>query len=232
VPSDTAVAVLDQLKQYGETRRGWLGVKIQSVTEDIAETLGVKESTGALVAGVTPDSPAAKAGIEAGDVITKFDGKDVSTMRGLPRLVAQTPIGKTVELEALRKGEKRSFKVTIGRLVEDEKTAEPSPDQDQVPEKALIGLRLAPLTDEMRQQHGIDSKVKGVVVTEVDAQSPAAQKGVKVGDVIVEAGQEQVSTPEDVAKSIDKVRKAGRKAVLLRIEDARGDLRFVAVPLE
>jgi serine protease Do len=232
VPSDTAVAVIDQLKQYGETRRGWLGVKIQSVTEDIAETLGVKESTGALVAGITPDSPAAKAGLEAGDVITKFDGKDVSTMRGLPRLVAQTPIGKTVELEALRKGEKRSFKVTIGRLVEDEKTAEPSQGQDQPPEKAMIGLRLAPLTDELRQQHGIDSKVKGVVVTEVDAQSPAAQKGVKVGDVIVEAGQEQVSSPEDVAKSIDKVRKAGRKAVLLRLEDAKGDLRFVAVPLE
>jgi serine protease Do len=232
VPSDTAVAVIDQLKQYGETRRGWLGVKIQSVTEDIAETLGVKESTGALVAGITPDSPAAKAGLEAGDVITKFDGKDVSTMRGLPRLVAQTPIGKTVELEALRKGEKRSFKVTIGRLVEDEKTAEPSQGQDQAPEKAMIGLRLAPLTDELRQQHGIDSKVKGVVVTEVDAQSPAAQKGVKVGDVIVEAGQEQVSSPEDVAKSIDKVRKAGRKAVLLRLEDAKGDLRFVAVPLE
>jgi serine protease Do len=232
VPSDTALAVIDQLKQFGETRRGWLGVRIQSVTEDIADTLGVKESSGALVASVTPDSPAGKAGIEAGDVIVKFDGKEVSTMRGLPRLVAQTPIGKTVDVEALRKGEKKSFKVAVGRLVEDEKAAEASPGQDPAPEKPLIGLRLAPLGDELRQKHGIDPKVKGVVVTEVDPQSPAAQKGVKAGDVIVEAGQEQVSSVEDVAKSIDKVRKSGRKAVLLRIEDAKGDLRFVAVPLE
>jgi serine protease Do len=232
VPSDTAVAVIDQLKQYGETRRGWLGVKIQSVTEDIAETLGVPESNGALVASVTPDSPAAHAGIEAGDVIMKFDGKEVSTMRGLPRLVAQAPIGKTVDVEALRKGEKKSFKVVVGRLVEDEKAAEADEVQDKAPEKSLIGLQLAPLTDELRQKHGIDQKVTGVVVTEVDPQSPAARKGVKVGDVIVEAAQEQVSSIEDVAKSIDKVRKSGRKAVLLRLEDAKGDLRFVAVPLE
>jgi serine protease Do len=229
VPADTAVAVIDQLKLYGETRRGWLGVKIQSVTEDIADTLGVAESTGALVASVTPDSPAARAGIEAGDVIMKFDGKEVSTMRGLPRLVAQAPIGKTVEVEALRKGEKKSFKVVVGRLVEDEKAAEA---RDMAPEKALIGLRLAPLTGELRQKHGIDQKVTGVVVTEVDPQSPAAQKGVKVGDVIVEAAQEQVASVEDVAKSVEKVRKSGRKAVLLRLEDAKGDLRFVAVPLE
>jgi serine protease Do len=232
VPSDSAISVIDQLKQYGETRRGWLGVKIQSVTEDIAETLGVPESTGALVASVTPDSPAAHAGIEAGDVIMKFDGKEVSTMRGLPRLVAQAPIGKTVDVEALRKGEKKSFKVVIGRLVEDEKAAETSQSGERAPDNALIGLRLAPLTDELRQKHGIDQNVTGVVVTEVDPQSPAAQKGVKVGDVIVEAAQEQVSSVEDIAKSIDKVRKSGRKAVLLRLEDGKGDLRFVAVPLE
>ena len=232
VPSDSAISVIDQLKQYGETRRGWLGVKIQSVTEDIAETLGVPESTGALVASVTPDSPAAHAGIEAGDVIMKFDGKEVSSMRGLPRLVAQAPIGKTVDVEALRKGEKKSFKVVIGRLVEDEKAAETSQSGERAPDNALIGLRLAPLTDELRQKHGIDQNVTGVVVTEVDPQSPAAQKGVKVGDVIVEAAQEQVSSVEDIAKSIDKVRKSGRKAVLLRLEDGKGDLRFVAVPLE
>jgi serine protease Do len=232
VPSETAVAVLEQLKQFGETRRGWLGVKIQSVTEDIAHTLGVKESTGALVASVTPDSPAAKAGIEAGDVIMKFDGKEVSSMRGLPRLVAQTPIGKTVDVEALRKGERKSFKVVVGRLTEDEKGAPDSQAPGVATDRALIGLKLAPLTDELRQKYGLDQKVKGVVVTEVDPQSPAAQKGVKVGDVIVEAAQEQVSSVEDVEKSVDKVRKSGRKAVLLRLEDAKGELRFVAVPIE
>jgi serine protease Do len=234
VPAETAVTVIDQLRQFGETRRGWLGVKIQSVTEDIAETLGVKENVGALVASISPEGPAAKAGIEAGDVILKFDGKDVSTMRGLPRLVAQTPIGKTVDVEGLRKGQKKSFKVVVGRLVEDEKTADAGASSDTVPsERSLIGLKLAPLDDELRQKFGIDPKVKsGVVVTEIDPQSPAAQKGIKAGDVIVEAAQEPVAAVEDISKGIDKVRKAGRKALLLRVDDAKGDLRFVAVPLE
>jgi serine protease Do len=237
VPSDTALVVVDQLKQFGETRRGWLGVKIQSVTEDIAETLGVKESTGALVASVTAGSPAATAGIEAGDVILKFDGKDVSTMRGLPRIVAQTPIGRTVEVEILRKGQRKGLRVAVGRLSEDDdKDKEPAlaggKAEEKAPDKALIGLKLAPLTDELRSRYNIDRKVKGVMVTEVDPQSPAAQKGIKAGDVIVEAAQDTVSVPEDVARSIDKVRKAGRKAVLLRVEDAKGDMRFVAVPLE
>jgi len=235
VPSDSAVAVIDQLKQYGQTRRGWLGVKVQSITEDLAETLGVKENTGALVSSVTTDGPAAKGGIEAGDVILRFDGKDISSTRGLPRAVAQTPIGKSVDVEVLRKGQKRNVKVVVGRLQEDDDKkagADPKKSGEAVPEKALIGLKLTPLTDELRQKYGIDKKVKGVVITEIDSASPAAQKGIKVGDVIVEAAQEQVATVDDVAKGIDKVRKAGRKAVLLRVEDAKGDMRFVAVPLE
>ena len=118
-------AVIDQLKEFGEVRRGWLGVKIQSISEDIAESLGVAENTGALVAGVTPDSPAAKAGLEAGDVILKFDGKDVTTMRGLPKLVAQTPIGKSVELEVLRQGQKKTLTAAVGLLDDDEDKPEP-----------------------------------------------------------------------------------------------------------
>ena len=126
MPSDTAVVVIDQLRQYGETRRGWLGVKIQSITEDLAEAYGVKENTGALVASVTPESPAAKAGIQDGDVILKFDGKDVTTMRGLPRLVAQTPIGKDVDVEMLRKGQTHDLKVAVGRLAEEDEPAKAS----------------------------------------------------------------------------------------------------------
>jgi serine protease Do len=124
VPSDSAVVVLDQLRQYGETRRGWLGVNVQTVTEDLAESYGVREGTGARVASVATDGPAAKAGIQQDDVIVKFDGKDVTSMRGLPRLVSQTPIGKEVEIEVSRKGQRRMFKVTIGRLVE---AAKPAP---------------------------------------------------------------------------------------------------------
>jgi len=237
VPSDIAVPVIEQLKLYGETRRGWLGVRIQSISEDIAETLGVAENTGALVAGITPDGPAAKAGIESGDVILKFDGKDVSTMRGLPRIVAQTPIGKTVDVEALRKGEKKSFKVVVGRLEEDDKPdeppkADPKSQDKPAPGRSLIGLKVTPLTDELRRKHGLDRKLKGLLVTEADPQSPAAEKGVKAGDVIVEAAQEQVATVDDLVRSVEKVRKSGRKAVLLRVEDGKGDMRFVAVPLD
>ena len=239
VPSDTVVAVVDQLKQFGETRRGWLGVKIQTVTEDIAETLGVSENSGALVSAVTPDSPAAKGGLETGDVILKFDGKDVTTMRGLPKIVAQTPINKAVDVEVLRKGEKKSLKITVGLLEDEEgEGGGAKPEEDDKPQgespaaSAIIGLKIVPLTDEARRKYGIDPKVTGALVEEVDPQSPAAQKGLKPGDIIVEAGQDVVSKPEDVIKSVDKVKKSGRKAVLLRVEDGKGDLRFVAVPLE
>jgi serine protease Do len=123
VPSDSAIVVLDQLRQFGETRRGWLGVNVQSVTEDIAETYGIREGTGARVASIAADGPAAKAGILQDDVIVRFDGKDVTSMRGLPRLVSQTQIGKEVEVEVSRKGQRRTFRVTIGRLVEEIKPA-------------------------------------------------------------------------------------------------------------
>jgi serine protease Do len=238
VPSDTVSNVVDQLKQYGEVRRGWLGVKIQSVTDDIAETLGLQENQGALVAAVTPDSPASKGGLQAGDVILKFDGKEVSSMRGLPKIVSQSPIGKAVDVELLRKGKPDSTKVTVGRLEETDDNASDlkkggDDDENEVDPKAtaVIGLILAPLTDDLRKKYGLDAKTEGVVIEAVDPQSPAASKGLKEGDVIVEAAQDSVSDPSDVAKSVDKVKKAGRKAVLLRVEDAKGDLRFVAVPL-
>ncbi len=230
VPSDAALAVLDQLKQFGETRRGWLGVKIQSITDDIAETLGVKENTGALVSSVTPDGPAAKAGIEAGDVILKFDGKEISTVRGLPRIVAQTPIGRTVDVELLRKGQKKSLKVLVARLVEEDADSKKTPEP--VADKALIGLKLAPLDDAIRAKFNIDAKVKGVVVTEIDPASPAAAKNIKVGDVIVEAAQDQIEAVEDISKAIEKVRKTGRKQILLRVDGPKGDTRFVALPIE
>jgi len=251
VPSDTALVVVDQLRQFGETRRGWLGVKVQSLTDDLAETYGVKENTGALVAGVTTDSPAQKAGIVEGDIILKFDGKDVTTMRGLPRLVAQTPIGKDVDVEVLRKGQKRILRVAVGRLAEeDEPTKSSGKDapknkggkgKSKEPEKqgstpkpsgqALFGLGLAPLSDDLRTKYGLNADAKGVVVTEVDPASPAAEKGIKAGDVIVEIAQEPVTSVDDITKGIDKVKTAGGKAVLLRLEGGKGDMRFVALPL-
>jgi serine protease Do len=248
VPSDTALVVIDQLRQFGETRRGWLGVKIQTITDDIAEASGVKENSGALVASVTPGSPAAKAGIQDGDVILKFDGKDVTSMRGLPRLVAQTPIGKDVDVELLRKGQRLNLKVAVGRLAEESEPAKAAAKEapkgkggkgkdsgKSAPpsgRSSLIGLVLAPLNEELREKHGIGKDVKGVIVLEVDPASPMAEKGVKVGDVIVEVAYEAVSSLDDIAKSVDKVKKAGRKNVLLRLEDGKGDMRLVAVPVQ
>lgn len=207
------------------------------MTEDIAETLGVPENSGALVSSVTPGSPAEKGGLETGDVILRFDGKDVTTMRGLPKIVAQTPIGRAVDVDVLRKGQKKTVQVTVGLLEDEEAGSEAVPGIGEAPKgdtklSSIIGLKLAPLTDEARRKYSIDAKVTGALVEEVDPDSPAAQKGLKAGDVIVEAGQDPVSKPEDVVKSVDKVKNSGRKAVLLRVEDGKGDLRFVAVPLE
>ncbi len=245
VPSDSAVVIIEQLRKYGEARRGWLGVKIRSVSDDMAESLGMKEPTGALIENVTANGPAAKAGMLDGDVVTKFDGRDVASVRALTRAVAQTQVEKTVDVEILRKGKAQTLKIAVGRLVEEEKPTKVAAkgkddgkgDKDKTDKKSsdepqsFLGLKLALLDDAQRKKFGIDAKVKGVVVLEVDPASPAAQKGVRVGDVIVEAAQDQVSAVADVGTSIEKVKKAGRRAILLRLEDGRGDLRFVAVPL-
>lgn len=237
VPSDTVVAVVDQLKQFGRMRRGWLGVKIQTVNEDIAETLGVPDNMGALVSAVTPDSPAAKAGLEVGDVIMKFDGKDVTTMRGLPKIVAQAPIGKAVGVEVLRKGETKQLSVTVGLMEDDEAAAaeegaSPAPGSPPAATVSVLGMKLTTLTDENRRKYNLEAKVQGILVDDVDPASPAAQKGLKPGDVIIEAAEETVTKPEDLTKAVEKMKGVGRKAVLLRVEDGKGDLRFVAIPIE
>jgi serine protease Do len=231
VPSDTVQSVVDQLREFGETRRGWLGVKIQSVTEEIAESIGVSENAGALVSAVTPEGPAAKGGIEPGDVILKLDGRNVASMRSLPRLVSRIAVGKAVDVELLRKGQRKTVKVVIGRLEEAE--AEKPQQRSDAGGNVVLGMKLAVLDDELRKKFGIDAKVaKGVVIVELPEQSQAGRKGLKAGEVIVEAAQEPVAAPADVQKAVDKVRAGGRRAVLLRVEDGKGQMRFVAVPLE
>ena len=236
VPSNSAVQVIDQLKQYGETRRGWLGVHVQNVTEELATSLGLQGPKGALVAKVSPDSPAATAGIEPSDVILKFDGQPIDNMRSLPRAVAATSIGKGVAVELLRKGHALAVNVTVGRLPEgedvedavkseEEGAPEPEPDRED-----LLGLSIAPLTDELRNRYNIAISIEGVIITEVKPNSPAAQKNVKPGDVIVEVTQEKVKQPQDVKARLLAVKKSGRRSVLLLLSDAKGALRFVAVP--
>jgi serine protease Do len=234
VPSNSAVQVLDQLKQYGETRRGWLGVQVQNVTEEIATSLGLQQPKGALVAKVSPDSPAAAAGLQPSDVILTFDGQPIENMRSLPRAVAATAIGKSVAVALLRKGQPMDLTVTVGRLPEGEDSEDAvNSEEAPVPEperEDLLGLSIAPLTDELRERYKIGRTIEGVIITEVKPNSPAAQKDVKPGDVIVEVTQEKVKQPQDVKSRLLAVRKSGRRSVLLLLSDAKGELRFVAVP--
>jgi serine protease Do len=231
VPADTVAPVVQQLRQYNEVRRGWLGVKIQSVSGEIAAALGIPENAGALVAAITPDGPAAKGGVQTGDVIMKFDNEDLTSMRSLPRLVARTPIDKTVQVDILRKGEKKTLQVTVGRLSDEEEKVLDGNDAPAVLGKQVLGLTLSALTDALRSKYGIDARMKGALVDAVDPKSPAASS-IKPGDVIVQAANEPVLSPQDVAKRIESVKKSNRKSMMLEIEDAKGGHRFVSIPLE
>jgi len=238
VPSKTVVGVIDQLREFGETRRGWLGVRIQEVTDDIAETLGLKPARGALIAGVDDRGPAKPAGIEPGDVVVKFDGKDVKAMRDLPRIVADTAVGKEVEVVIVRKGKEERKTVKLGRLEDGEKpqpasarSTTPQDKEKSVVQKAL-GLDLANISDELRKRYKIKDTIKGVVITAIDPSSAAAEKRLSVGDVIVEIAQEAVANADDFQKKIDKLKKDGRKSALLLVANANGELRFVALSLQ
>lgn len=238
VPSKTVVGVIDQLREFGETRRGWLGVRIQEVTDDIAETLGLKPARGALIAGVDERGPAKPAGIEPGDVVVKFDGKDVKAMRDLPRIVADTAVGKEVEVIIVRKGKEERKMVKLGRLEDGEKPQPASArsttpqDKEKTVVKKALGLDLANISDELRKRHKIKDNIKGVVITAIDPSSPAAEKRLSVGDVIVEIAQEAVANADDFQKKIDKLKKDGRKSALLLVANAAGELRFVALSLQ
>jgi serine protease Do len=235
VPANTALAVIDQLREFKEVRRGWLGVRIQQVTDEIADSLGIKPTRGALVAGIDDKGPAKPAGIEPGDVIVKFDGKDIKEMRDLPKIVGDTPIGKDVPVVIIRKGKEETKTVRLGRLEDTPqqasvKTDAPAPDKPVV-QKAL-GLNLANMSDDLRKKYKIKDGVKGVVIVEVDANSPAADKRLNAGDVIVKVTDEEVANPADVQKRIDQLKKDGKKTALLLVANAEGDVRFVALALQ
>ncbi len=238
IPADIARVVIDQLVEFGETRRGWLGVRIQSVTDEIAESLGMESARGALVAGVSPDGPAGDAGIETGDVIVEFDGRPVPAMRDLPRIVADTMIGKEVNVRLIRRGEDTTLKVVVGRLEEsDEQVAALSDETDEAPPAdtdavSALGLDLSDLNEDIRERYGISDDVEGAVVTEVDPAGVSADKQIREGDVIVEVSQEKVASASAVQAQIESLRERGRKSALLLVANASGELRFVVVPIE
>jgi len=233
VPSNLARPVVDQLVQFGRTKRGWLGVRIQQVTPEIAEGLGLDEPKGALVSDVTGESPAGDAGITSGDVIIEFNGREIEEMRRLPRIVAETAVGKTVPVKVWRKGELKTFQVTLGEREKAEQVlAATDPEETTKPvEQTLnqLGLKLSPITDALREEFSIERE-DGAVVTDVAEGSSAAEKGLQPGDIIVEVNQEAVKTPSDVAEKVSKLDGRNSKSVLLLVQ--RGDSRlFVAVKL-
>ncbi len=236
-PSDSVEPVIDQLEKYHETRRGWLGVRIQSVDDAIAESLGLGTARGALVAGVDDKGPAKPAGLMPGDVIVTFDGKDIKESRDLPRIVASMPVGKEVQLVIVRKGQEMTKTVTLGRLEDGEKAAVASadaPDSAAKPDAvtSALGLELAPIDDAARKSFKLKDSIKGVVVSSVAPGSTASDKGLHVGEVIEEVNQQAVETPGDVAKAIATLKSAGKKSALLLVASGAGDVRFIALPLD
>jgi serine protease Do len=235
-PSDTVQPVIAQLEQFHETRRGWLGVRIQNVDDQIADSLGLGSTRGALVAAVDDSGPAKPAGIESGDVIVKFNGKDIKESRDLPKIVASTPVGTEVEVVVVRKGQEVTKHVTLGRLEDGEKTSgDAKSDQSPAPKPAnthIFGMELSGISDDLRKNFQIKDNVKGVVVASIEPNSPAAEKGLRAGDVIQEVNQVAVNDPTQVSQAIDAAKKSGKKTALLLVSNAAGDARFVALSVE
>jgi serine protease Do len=239
IPSDSAMPVIDQLQKYGEARRGWLGVHIQEVSDDLADSLDIGAARGALVAGVDDKGPAKPAGLKPGDVVVNFDGHDIKEMRDLPRIVADTPVGKQVDVVVIRKGKQETLKVTVGRLKDDEKVAEAETKKESAPEQKSVvqktlGLELSSLNDDARKKFKIRQNVKGVLVTGVDpsASNDAPDKHLEAGDVIVEVQYQAVGTPTDLQKRIDDLKSQGKKVAVLLVSNGDGETRFVALTLQ
>ncbi len=239
-PAATVMPVIDQLQKFGETRRGWLGVRIQSVDDTIAESLGIGKARGALVAGVDDKGPAKPAGIRSGDVIIKFDGKDVVDSGALPKLVAVAPVDKDVSVIVMRGGKEVEIKVKLGRLEDGEKQAALEPGKNNggpaapgrsVVQKAL-GMEFAAATAETRKRFNLKDGAEGVVVTSVEDNSEAAEKRIQPGYRILEINQQAVTKPEDVAKKIDELKAQGRRNALLFVATPQDEKTFVPLQLK
>jgi serine protease Do len=234
IPSNMAKLTVAQLKQYGHARRGWLGVKIQQVTPDIADSLGLKDASGAMVAGVTDGGPAEKAKIRSGDIILKFDGQDVKEMHNLPRIVADTDVGKEVPVVVWRDGKEVTVQTVLAERPADAQLAsvdagKPA-DVTKPTDISGLGLKVAPVSQDLKDKFQLQDGQKGVVITDVSPNTPAAERGLKAGDVIMEVQQGEVASPDDVQKQVDAARKADRKFVLMLIQ-REGGVQYVPLSL-
>jgi len=240
IPSNLVKQLAEQLREFGKVRRGWIGVSYQSVTDDIADSFGLDRARGVLVANVTADGPAAKAGIKRNDIILSFSGQEVPDLRRFPRIVANARVGATVDVVVWRGGKETPLKLRIGEQEEPEKqnasAQGPGSKKPAEPDQAVsstieqLGLTLGKVSDQLREKYGLGDNVKGVVVTKVTPNSPAAEKQLQAGDVILEVDQKPVTTPQEVAEIVAKLQAQKKRSVLLFVE-RQGDPRFAALRL-
>jgi len=238
IPSSLARPIIEQIRQYGHARRGWLGVRIQTVSPELAEGLHLKSPQGALIASVTPGGPAEKSGIKQGDVVLKFDGKDVTEMRGLPRMVAETSYGKKVDIVLWRQGKEVTLPVVLGELdekAEQQASADEGQDSADAPSGKgskidALGLSIVVLDDKARRAFNLAKSAEGVVIVGIDADGPAAEKDLRPGDVIVEVDQKPVPNADAVRDRIKAAQSSGYRVVTLLV-DRKGELQWVAIRL-
>ncbi|MHB1219515.1 MAG: DegQ family serine endoprotease [Alphaproteobacteria bacterium] len=226
IPSDQAKPVIAQLRETGKVRRGWLGVHIQTVTDEIADNFGLSPARGALVASLNEGSPAKKAGIQPGDIILSFDGKEIKRMRSLPSIVAETPVGKSVPVSVWRKGKEETMSIVLGELPEDQVAAAAPGSKEKPPAEpkgvSELGMTMTALTDDVRQRFQLDKEVNGVLITAVAPNSSAAERGISPGDIILQVQDEKVSTPGQIQAKVAKIKKDGGKTVVVLIQRSRG----------
>lgn len=238
VPSNVVAHVVHQLKEYGRTRRGWLGVRIQPVTPEIAEGLGLPEASGALVASVTPDSPAEAAGFQIGDTIVRFNGIPIDDMRELPRAVVRTEVGLEVEVIVIRDGEEHAIDVVLGELEAYEASLAGATDQsgdgveggEDVQEEVLLGMEIRPVNAELAREFGLDDDAAGLVVTRVEPDGPADRGGVQAGDILLHVGREAVESVQQVRDLVEAARGRNAQSVVVLIERG-GDPRYLALEI-
>jgi serine protease Do len=233
VPSATARPIIDQLKATGKVERGWIGARIQPVTEDLAEAIGLDRSRGAMIATIDPGSPAAQVKLQPGDVILAYDGKPIDRSRQLPRLVADTAPDTLVKLSMWRDGKDQEVEIKVAALNSNRPPSPPPEPEKPKPPPSIdaLGLKLAKPTAELRKQFSLPDTTKGAVTTEVPQSSPGAVQGLRPGDLVVAVGHETVGSLEELQQKVAAARKNGRKNVILRVE-REGNFRFVALPFE
>ncbi|MGD9638030.1 MAG: DegQ family serine endoprotease [Alphaproteobacteria bacterium] len=239
IPSNIVKWVVNNLKTNGHITRGWIGVTIQTVSDDIAESIGMSKAMGALVAAVNTDGPAQKTGLKVGDIITEFNGKTIDEMRVLPRIVAETAVGTQADIKVMRAGKEISLKIEVGEMPEDE--SENQIDENQISSDDIntdngkklpeLSMTVETVTPETINKYDLPEAAQGVVISSIDDDSDAMMKGLMRGDVIVEVNQNKVNSAEDIAKELETVKKANRTSVLLLI-DSKDGMRFVAVKLQ